>query len=127
MAKAGSSLVFTAPENEILAQALVNMSMLWIGKIKHRKIPPALLGCLSSSTGVTFSSDMASLPLMDIKATGLEYQTGLCNGQHKFAADMSAFAQLVGLGHVLQREHRIEMHVELAGVAQAGDLGQLLS
>jgi len=28
------------PENEILAQALVNMSVLWIGKIKHVTIPP---------------------------------------------------------------------------------------
>ncbi len=56
---------------------------------------------------------------MDSKSTVLEYKTGLCNGQHQLAAYMSAFAQLVGLGHVLQRENRFDMHFELASVEQS--------
>jgi hypothetical protein len=69
---------------------------------------------------------MAWIPLMDSKATILEYKTGLGNAQHKLGAYMSAFAQLGGLGHILQRENRFDMHFELAGVEQSGDLGQLL-
>ena len=38
---------------------------------------------------------------------------------------MSAFAEPVSLGHLLQWEHRIQMHVELAGITQASDLGEL--
>jgi hypothetical protein len=69
---------------------------------------------------------MAWIPLMDSKAIFLEYKTGLGNAQHKLAAYMSAFAQLVGLGYLLQRENRFDMHFEPTGVEQAGDLGQLL-